>query len=440
MRYSYKALQMSYTVSHFETLRQRFPTWAELKAHLESAEGGALRIVEQEGNPLVILRYVKGTSNLSSAELGTGLFRSVVWDTAANLPVCVAPPKAREGLPPTGVQLSATEDFVDGVMMSAFLQRDGVLDVATRTILGGTTSFYSTKTFIELFNEALAATPLKNGSGLEGALKSYLETSSENKTAFVSFVLQHPEHRVVAKVPAANLFVVHMGTVTGTGAVHMSERAVNWPQVMARMQIPSYPIRIFRSEQEIQDLLRKTGVQRGWRWQGLVFKDGNGARWRLRTPTYQMLRELRGAEATQVDRFLRLRRERKVKEYLTHYGEERKEMWELEQTMRERTADVLAAYADVHKAHAVKFAELPEAFKPAVFLLHVKWRDELREKGFKVRLQNAIEVVNKLRAFEQRRLMEAEPYVAVSPSTRPETETEAEEDGTEEVTQEQVAQ
>jgi CHASE3 domain sensor protein len=131
-----------------------------------------------------------------------------------------------------------------------------------------------------------------------------------------------------------------------------------------------------------------------------------------------MLRELRGAEATQVDRFLRLRRERKVKEYLTHYGEERKEMWQLEETMRARTADVLAAYADVHKAHAVKFAELPEALKPAVFLLHVKWRDELREKGFKVRLQNAIEVVNKLRAFEQRRLMEAEAYTAISPSTR----------------------
>jgi hypothetical protein len=409
---------MSYTVSHFETLRQRFPTWAELKAHIESPEGGALRVVEQEGNPLVILRYVKGTSVLGSAELGTGLFRSVVWDTAANLPVCVAPPKARDGLPPTGVQLSATEDFVDGVMMSAFLPRGGSLGVATRTILGGTTTFYSSKSFVQLFDEALAATPLKTRAGLEAALKTYLETGAENTAAFVSFVLQHPEHRVVAKVPAANLFVVHMGTVNGSGAVQVSERAVNWPQQLARMQIPSYPIRIFRSEQEIQDLLRKTGVQRGWRWQGLVFKDGAGARWRLRTPTYQMLRELRGAEATQVDRFLRLRRERKVKEYLTHYGEERKEMWQLEETMRARTADVLAAYADVHKAHAVKFAELPEALKPAVFLLHVKWRDELREKGFKVRLQNAIEVVNKLRAFEQRRLMEAEAYTAISPSTR----------------------
>jgi hypothetical protein len=49
-------------------------------------------------------------------------------------------------------------------------------------------------------------------------------------------------------------------------------------------------------------------------------------------------------------------------------------------------------------------------------MLHMKWRNELREKGFKVRIQNAIEVVNGMRDFEKRRLMEATPYVAVSPS------------------------
>ena len=90
--------------------------------------------------------------------------------------------------------------------------------------------------------------------------------------------------------------------------------------------------------------------------------------------------------------------------------------WELEKTLRARTADVLAAYVDVHKAHAVPFKELPAALRPAVFMLHVMWRDKLREKGFAVRLQNAIEVVNNMRDFEKRRLMEATEYQAVSPS------------------------
>jgi hypothetical protein len=50
-----------------------------------------------------------------------------------------------------------------------------------------------------------------------------------------------------------------------------------------------------------------------------------------------------------------------------------------------------------------------------VYMLHVVWRDELRAKGFTVRLQNAIQVINAMRDFEKVRLMQLEPYVSVSP-------------------------
>ena len=103
-------------------------------------------------------------------------------------------------------------------------------------------------------------------------------------------------------------------------------------------------------------------------------------------------------------------------EYLKHYGEDRPVFWEFEQRLRVVTGDVLTAYTDVHKAHSVAFKDLPGALKPAVYLLHLKWRDELRPKGFSVRLQNVIDVVNKLRGFEKKRLMEAAPYIAAAPS------------------------
>jgi hypothetical protein len=128
-----------------------------------------------------------------------------------------------------------------------------------------------------------------------------------------------------------------------------------------------------------------------------------------------MLRQLRGTESTPLERFFRLRVSHQVVNYLKHYGEERDQFWEFEQTLRARTADILAAYTDVHKAHAVEFKDLPDALKPAVYLLHLKWRDELRSKGFSVRLQNVISVVNKMRGFEKQRLMAAAPYVAISP-------------------------
>ena len=120
-----------------------------------------------------------------------------------------------------------------------------------------------------------------------------------------------------------------------------------------------------------------------------------------------------------MERFFRLRADHKVVEYLKHYSEDRDEFWKYEQTLRARTNDILLAYGDVHKGHSITFKDLPEAYKPGVFTLHVKWLEELRPKGFKVRLQNAIEVVNGLRDFEKRRLMEAEEYVPVMPPLIP---------------------
>ncbi len=421
---------MPITIDHFSSLKQRFPTWAELRAHLESPAGGALRIVEPSAGqlaarpelaPFVVIRYVKGKSNIGSAELGTGLFRSVVWNTATNNPVLMAPPKAREGVPPAGVQLAATEDFVDGVMVNffvTFVNGNAVASITTRTTLDGSGTFYSEKSFATMFEEAVATTPFKTVAALRGALVNALDWQGPG-SIFASFVLQHPDHRVVMKITDPALYCVHLGRVEENGTVLLEERPAAWPQGFARLQVPSYPLRRFNTEQEVEDLLRKTAVQRGWRWQGLVFKDGQGQRWRLRSPTYTMLRELRGGEATDEDRFLRLRSEGKMMEYLKHYGEDRKKFWDLEQTMRARTMDVLTAYVDVHKAHAVSFKELPAEYKPAVYLLHLKWLNELRGRGFSCRIQNAVAVVNSMKPFEQRRLMEAAPYEAKATAPKP---------------------
>ena len=394
-------IQMSIRVNHFETLRQRFPVFEDLRAHLESE--GVAWIPSDDTNGILVRG--KGLHN--------EMFRSVVWDVNANLPVCVAPFKAKEGLPPIGTPLSSTENFVDGFMINAWVGSDEVLHVATRKKVGGTNKFYSDKTFGELFTECVASTQLKTLDTLKDVLNT-LRVEQAATSAFVSFVAQHPAHLIVSRTTRAGLNVVHVGTVSETGYVNLSERSTNWPHAFARLQIPSYPTRIFHTEQDVHELLRRTSVEKGWRWQGLVFKDGHGNRWRLRTPTYTMMRELRGAEALPIDRFFRLRASRQVMDYLKHYWEDRDTFSSYEQALRNKTADVFAAYVDVHKAHAVAFKDLPNELKPAVFMLHVYWRDQLRPKGFKVRAQNVNEVVNSMRNFEKQRLMEAAPYTQVS--------------------------
>ena len=396
---------MSFTVDTFAELSKTYTTWAELSAFLQS-DTLKLRIVEQEGG-LAVIRYDKDVKTAADV----GMYRSVVWDTSANTPVCVAPFRATEGTP-VEVQLSSVEDFVDGFMMNAWVT-NGTLRVATRTRVGGENKFYSDKTFAQLFDECLAQTSLKDTDGLKACLEG-LRAAENATSAFASFVVQHPEHRIVAKMTDPALYTVHTGTVMADGAVNISERSVNWPEALASLRISTYSQKKFETADEVEVLLRNTAAQRGWRWQGLVFKDGKGRRWRMRTPTYTLLRQLRGSESTPLERFFRLRAERKVVEYLKHYKEESDQFWGYEESLRARTSDVFSAYVDVHKAHAVTFKDLPAELRPAVFLLHTKWRDELRPKGFSVRLQNVIEVVNKLRPFEKKRLMDMAPYQAVA--------------------------
>jgi hypothetical protein len=397
---------MSFTIDTFAVLSKTYATWPQLKEFLESKEGGQLRVVEQD--TVAVIRYDKALKT----EVNVDQYRSIAWDMSGNVPLCIAPFRAHEGAPPVKTVFSSVEDFVDGFMMNAWVS-NGVLEVATRTRVGGDNTFYSEKTFGQLFDECLEKTSLKNRDGLKACLEG-LRAAENASSSFVSFVVQHPEHRIVAKAPSPMLSTVHTGCVMSDGTVNISERSVHWPEELSSLRISTYTQKSFEKEDEVEVLLRNVAAQRGWRWQGLVFKDGKGGRWRMRTPTYTLLRQLRGSESTALERFFRLRQQRKVVDYLKHYKEESDEFWRYEEALRARTSDVFSAYVDVHKAHAVAFKELPTPMQPAVFLLHTMWRDQLRPKGFSVRLQNVIEVVNKLRAFEKKRLIDMEPYVAVA--------------------------
>lgn len=355
-------------------------------------------------------RYVKGESDLNVA----GLFRSVVWDTVVNRPVCFAPAKAAFGPPPPGTSLASIEEFVDGCMMQAFVTKTDRtrLQIATRTQLGGGNTFYGKKTFREMFEECLAGTPIRT---FEALLEVMCSALGDEEAVFASFVLQHPDHRVVAKIVSPDMHMIHLGTVATDGSVSVSEQSATWPVALRRLQVARYPVREFANEAELYDLMRRTAVQNGFRWQGLVFKDGAGKRWRLRSTSYTMLRGLRGSEATTLERFLRLRKEGKVVEYLKHYGQEksgdvdeRTQFWGLEQQLRKCTTVVYEAYNAVHKAHTLKFGQLPAAFQPAVHLMHVEYLTNLRPKKGNVQLSVAIQIVNGLKTFEQKRLLGAD--------------------------------
>lgn len=397
---------MNYHTNVFQELLVSYPTWESFQTFLGSPEGGHIRCVG-EGR-YRILRYVKGTSDIQT---GHGKWmRSVIWDTEAHLPVCVAPPKAEKTEVKTGEGTSypLVQWFLDGIMINVFRTHSdpNTLQIATRTQLGAGGKFYSEKTFAQMFDEALA----QMGSSREDILSRLAQPTEMVPNHFASFVLQHPEHRVVSRCSSPRLFLVHTGAVHDDGRVSLNEDPEHWPYKWRLPAIQSPIVAdVFTSESNMSTFFNDMCKQQGWFFQGLTVKDGKGNRWRMRNPNYLYLRSLRGSEATSVERFLRLRSESKVTEYLKHYSEDRLLFWEFEQQLRQKTQEVFQAYCSVHKSHEKKLEDLPWAVRPCVFKLHSHFLEHLKPRYEKIYMKHAVELVNNLALYEQKRLLVPEP-------------------------------
>ena len=360
---------MPYSLPYFKELVDTYPSFAGVKAHCERNH---LRVIDGSSQ-YAIIRYDK--TRESSQTMNRGFFRSVVWDTVANRPVCVAPPKASESPMEEGIRC---EEFLEGVMVNAFLDASGSVQLATRSKLGATGTFYSCRSFQDLLVDALQQKGIMEIQGIKTLLGSH---------TFASFLLQHPEHRIVSKIRGPSLYLIHRGSVASDGTVTIEETSEE-PFAVPVVHVPSGV--------KPEDLVIQMAEQKGWQWQGLVFKDGQGGRWRFRSRAYTMVRTLKGESPRQDVQFLNLRGKGMMETFLYYFPEEKDSMWALESDMRDLTHALYHHYVTVHIKHQMKFADLPPYWKPHVFSLHSLFLGTLKEKGHFIRKQEVIQYMNGL--------------------------------------------
>jgi hypothetical protein len=373
-------MSSTYSVPYFKELVTTYPSFEEVRRYCEQNH---VRVIDGT-NRYAILRYDKAFQ--TSQTLHDGFFRSLVWDTVTNRPVCVAPPKACEQASEQAFvaseQASSTpyrcEEFLEGVMVNAFLDASGTVQLATRSKMGATGIFYSRRSFQDLLVDALQQKGIATIQGIKQILGIH---------TFASFLLQHPEHRIVSKITVPSLYLIHRGSVSEDGTVILQE--VN----DGAFAIPTITVPVNTSPEA---LVIQLAEQRGWQWQGLVFKDGHGSRWRLRSKAYTMVRTLRGESPRQDVQFLNLRSKGMMETYLYYYPEEKDAMWDLEGSLRNLTHTLYQQYVTVHIKHQRKFAELPPFWKPHVFSLHSLFLGTLKQKGHFIRKQEVIQYMNHL--------------------------------------------
>ena len=109
-------MSIQYEITHFRELLQLYPDWNSLHTYLESEEGGSFCVCDKQENGHCLIRYEKGSSNMNLPH--SRWFRSVVWNTNTNRPICIAPPKASTSVIPENGFIC--EELLDGFMINCF--------------------------------------------------------------------------------------------------------------------------------------------------------------------------------------------------------------------------------------------------------------------------------------------------------------------------------
>jgi hypothetical protein len=320
----------------------------------------------------------------------TGLFRSVILNKNGDL-VCFSPPKSIQtdtfikNYPEIGPDIIARE-FVEGTMINVFWDPSvgltGGWEIATRNTIGATSKFFksaNSKTFRDMF--------------LEAAQKNNLILECLNRNYCYSFVLQHPENRIVVPFSEPQLYLVAMYFIYREKfqvavqplediAPFFTNTTIKFPRVY--------------EEKTYSELIDKyASMNTDYNTLGFVLiHKQTDERAKIRNPVYEQVRQLRGNQPKMQFQYLCLRKEGKVKDFLKFYPENKKDFSNFRDQVHLFTDTLLTNYISCYIKKEKPLKEFPEQFRTHMFKIHKMYMEDLKEKKMYVNNTVVINYVN----------------------------------------------
>jgi len=324
-----------------------------------------------------VVRYDK---NFLSIDLipTYGLCRSVIINSK-NKVVGFAPPKSisseqfiqkySENTP--GVVF---EEFVEGTMVNVFwddsIGLEGGWEIATRNTVGATSSFYKSKqskTFRDMF--------------LEASYENNMSFNLLDKKYSYSFVVQHPENRIVVPFKNPQLYLVAVYSIVNDNNGIIVE-AHDSQQFKESFSTTSVKFPYYYNFHTYSDLIENcASMNTRYDCVGVVLHNKlTGERSKIRNPVYEQIRNLRGNQPKLQYQYLSLRKEGKVGEFLKFYPESKKEFSGFRDQVHLFTDTLFANYVSCYIKKERPLKEFSEQYRTHMFNIHQKFINELREK------------------------------------------------------------
>ena len=332
-----------------------------------------------------IIRYDKDVLNIDLIP-SFGLCRSVIVNDLKEV-IGFAPPKSvpadkfikQYPVTKTDKKGIVGEEFVEGTMINVFFNKlVNEWVIATRNVVGAHCGFYKTttatasqKTFDQMFQEA--------------ALHCNLCLDRLNKEFSYSFVLQHPENRIVVPIKEPVLYLVAAYKITNTDnsvevtPYHSSYFSQSKCYLTNETSVRYPTLYTFDTYWNLID--RFTSMNTPYDVMGVVLYNMNtGERAKVRNPTYEQVRNLRGNQPKLQYQYLCLRKEGRIKDFLKYYPEYKNEFSCFRDQVHMFTNTLYENYVSCYIKKQHELNHYPPQFKTHMYTLHQHYLQELREK------------------------------------------------------------
>lgn len=345
--------------------------------------------------PYKVLRYDK---NFLSCDLisSYGLCRSVIINNN-NKVIGFAPPKSIpcqdfiQKYSENTIGIKA-EEFIEGTMINVFwddsIGLTGGWEIATRNTVGATSSFYKgpkAKTFRQMF--------------LEAAKETNVLLENLEKEICYSFVLQHPENRIVVPFKKPELFLV------AAYNIHNNENKIyvvdiDLENIQDKFKALNFSVQFPKiyTFQKYADLIEKyASMNTSYDIVGVIlYNKITGERSKIRNPVYEQVRNLRGNQPKLQYQYLCLRKEGKVSDFLKYYPENKRYFSEFRDQIHLFTETLFSNYISCYIKKEKPLSEFTTQYKTHMFNLHQRYLNELKLINLFVNSTVVIKYVNEL--------------------------------------------
>jgi hypothetical protein len=316
-----------------------------------------------------------------------GLLRSVIMFNSKV--VCFAPQKSLSGdnfmiKYPTKTLNIVAEEFVEGTMINVFCH-NGNWIIATRSKIGAEVSFFkskSGKTFYDMFLDACK-------------YNNFIYETLHPEYCY-SFVLQHPENRIVTPFKHPQLYLVAVYQIQNEHIV--IEKNMDEVKKYGLWNMTGIKFPVVYEFTNYSELIEKfASPNTPYDVMGIVVKNmETGERTKLRNPIYEEVRQLRGNQSKLQYQYLTLRQSGKLSDFLKYYPETKHEMSRFRDQVHMFTNNLHKNYISCYIKKENPLNSYPHQYKCHMYKLHEHFINNLRPNNLYITNTEVIKYVNNL--------------------------------------------